>query len=168
MFLFFPEFRLPQRLTAAQGSEIISEWTQIQRFVTKLFGSWIVSVEGRNYSRVLAMPPRTHTMTFMNLEWPQSSHLYFLSLLPPQWLRDEWWVGVLSRGFSVNSMVHSDSLWYSKAFAIMKWTLSENSDLLERSPTSWVTSVPEAFNWVNGLQRWAGEKPDNYGLKGYY
>lgn len=50
----------------------------------------------------------------------------------------------------------------------MEWVFPGNSYVLESSLTSQMSAVPEAFKWVNCLQRWAGEKPRNYGLKRNY
>ena len=50
----------------------------------------------------------------------------------------------------------------------MEWVLPGNSYVLESWLTSLMSAVPEAFKWVNCLQRWAGEKPNNYGLKRNY
>lgn len=50
----------------------------------------------------------------------------------------------------------------------MEWILSGNSHVSESLPTSLMSALPEASKWVNSLQRWAGEKPGNYRLHGYY
>ena len=55
-----------------------------------------------------------------------------------------------------------------RLFGIMEGILPGNSYVLESSPTSLMSAVPEAFKWVNSLQTQAGEKPGNYGLKDNY
>lgn len=104
--LFFPEFRLPQTLIAAQGPEIISEWTQIHRFLTKLFGTWTVSVEGQElfqgscYARIM-----NYELFLEPTQWPpwtwsgrsQVTSLFWVLFLLSDWgVSDGWgsWVEV--------------------------------------------------------------------------
>ena len=123
-------------MTSAQGSEIMSE-PKSKGIVTQLFGTWMVSADSTNYSRILDMRSKAYGITFMNYEWSQWSHFSSESYSSSVWLseRGENWAGVeageLGRGLSVISTVPS------RFPVILKGTLESWSEYYQGTLMCW-------------------------------
>lgn len=80
-------------------------------------------------------------------------------------MKGGWWT--LGRGLSVISygsfQISCDS---KRPFGIMEVILPGNSYVLESSPTTLMSAVPEAFKWVNSLQTQAWRETWKLWIKG--